>query len=511
MPSWAAELNATYGNPLFIFNYSLSYYLISFFHFIGFSFISSMKIFLGSSLFFSGIFMYLWIKRLTGNNLAAFTAGIFYIFNPYHLIDLHFRATPGESSIFTLSPLVLLFITKYFKERKFNYLILISLFTILTSLGHPLQAIAILGITISYVIFIGLLNKDKVSLFKIAGSLLVGCIASMHLWLPFVLYAPFTFNIQSNNNNIYFPPFNLLFFSPWKYGFLFQGPKGELALMIGYAQTLIVFSSIVLLVKGRIIKKMLPHYLFWLIMFVILLLLMHPSSQIFWNFFLIPGQMFIPFGRLLLPVALITSVIAAYFTVVFSTSKFKKKCVYFLLIITVLSTILNWGHRRVIPTINDDTLRKNVWKSTLIEGTTAYFLNNKWADINNFWFSDLPLQPVEIISGKGTVKKLKRTSIQHQYIVDAQTPVTIKENTLYFPGWTLNSNNKQIAIYPGKRGVIYAKLPRGLHSLKLSYEDVPAYKLSKIVSSGIFLGLLTLYFVNLFLRFFPRKPQHFSR
>ena len=90
MPSWAAELNATYGNPLFIFNYSLPYYIISLFHFIGISFISSMKLYLGLTLYLSGIFMYLWIKELTGNKLAAFTSAIFYIFNPYHLIDVHF-------------------------------------------------------------------------------------------------------------------------------------------------------------------------------------------------------------------------------------------------------------------------------------------------------------------------------------------------------------------------------------------------------------------------------------
>src|ERR1035437_9480349 len=64
MPSWAGELNATYGNPLFIFNYSLPYYVISFFHFIGISFISSMKIYLGLTLYLSGIFMYLWVREL---------------------------------------------------------------------------------------------------------------------------------------------------------------------------------------------------------------------------------------------------------------------------------------------------------------------------------------------------------------------------------------------------------------------------------------------------------------
>ena len=112
MPSWAGELNATYGNPLFIFNYSLPYYIISFFHFIGITFISSMKIYLGLTLYLSGIFMYLWVRELTGNKLAAFTSAIFYIFSPYHLIDVHFRATLGESTIIMLAPIQLYFLTK---------------------------------------------------------------------------------------------------------------------------------------------------------------------------------------------------------------------------------------------------------------------------------------------------------------------------------------------------------------------------------------------------------------
>src|SRR3989344_2192868 len=57
LPSWAEELNATYGYPLFIFNYTFPYYIISFFHFIGFTFITSMKLFLAINFILSGIFM----------------------------------------------------------------------------------------------------------------------------------------------------------------------------------------------------------------------------------------------------------------------------------------------------------------------------------------------------------------------------------------------------------------------------------------------------------------------
>src|SRR3989344_2139616 len=63
MPSWAGNLNATYGYPLFIFNYTLPYYFISLFHFLGLSFINSLKVFLFSNMILSGIFMYIFIQN----------------------------------------------------------------------------------------------------------------------------------------------------------------------------------------------------------------------------------------------------------------------------------------------------------------------------------------------------------------------------------------------------------------------------------------------------------------
>ena len=90
-PSWAENLNATYGYPLFIFNYTLPYYILCLFHFIGFTYIGSMKLFLGLTLFLSGIFMYFMAKEHFKDDLAAFTSAIFYIFVPYHLIATHFK------------------------------------------------------------------------------------------------------------------------------------------------------------------------------------------------------------------------------------------------------------------------------------------------------------------------------------------------------------------------------------------------------------------------------------
>lgn len=515
MPSWAAELNATYGNPLFIFNYSLPYYAISFFHFIGLSFISSMKLYLGIMFYLSGIFMFIWIKTLTKNDLAAFSAAIFYLFNPYHLIDVHFRATLGESTVFTIAPLVFYFITTYFKTRRLIHLLLISLSILLLTLAHPLLSIAILGLIIPYTFIMSIVLKTKKLLFYSLIAIFVGAAGSIYLWVPFILFAPYMY--PRPGGDLIFNPFSQLFFSPWRYGFLFQGPYGELALMIGYSQIIIVLGTIFILIKKKVQFKIKIVYFIWLILFLFLLFIMHPASKFIWNQFPI-FWMFIPTGRLLLPVAICTSVLAGYFALVFATTKKKNFLIYIFLFLTIGSTILNWGHRRVIPEITDVQLRTDVWKSTVTEGLTAYFLNNKWADKDNFWFTKKPEVPLEIIKGKAEVKPLERTSIRHTYVINANTRVTIKENTLYYPGWKLVSNNKDVEIFPGKRGVIHTNLSPGLQYLELTYEDVFIYKLSKIVSATIFvtlLGAIIIIFLykykTFLLNFFPRYPKHFSR
>ena len=505
MPSWAGELNATYGNPLFIFNYSLPYYVISFFHFIGISFISSMKIYLGLTLYLSGIFMYLWVRELTTNKLAAFVSAIFYVFSPYHLIDVHFRATPGESTIFLLAPLLFLFITKYSNNRKFIYLIFIILFTDLLFLAHPLLAGVFFGLATAYILFINTINRTiKTALFQFL-SLSLGFVASAYVWISFILFSSYMYNLPKSTGitDVPFYPFYELFFSPWRFGFLFQGPRGELAQIIGYTQIFVLAISILLLILGKIPQKIRLHLLFWVSLCILTIFMANPISNVFWKHIDFVGSMLNTFGRLSLALSFLTSIIAGYFVIYLLKNKRGKTFVFSLVIITIGYTILNWGQRRVIPQINDAVLRKNVWASTITEGTTAYFLNNKWADINHFWYTELPKQHLEVLKGQAIIKEEKRTSTQHRYLVDAKTPLVIQENTLYYPGWVLKSNNKNIDIYPGKRGIITSKLPQGIQQVELTYSDMSFYAIAKIISLVSFLSLLFIIILYYLLGFLP--------
>lgn len=494
MPSWAGELNATYGNPLFIFNYSLPYYIISLFHFLGLSFISSMKIYLGLTLYLSGLFMYLWMRETLNSKLAAFASAIFYVFNPYHLIDVHFRATPGESAIFTLVPLQMLFIVKYRRKKKFIYLLLISLFTGLLFLAHPLLASVFFIAEIIFVLFTAISAKKTNFLIFCIAFLIIGALSASHTWASFLLFEPYTFKIPAS---IAFYPFLQLFYSPWQFGLLFQGHYGELALVIGYAQLLAVGISIILIIRKIVRKEILNSYLFWIILFFAFLFLMNPESKAFWGSIPNAANMITPYGRLSLVLSLCTSVIVGYLTFTLLRLRTRKIYVYFLLTVAVGSTALNWGHRRVIPEINDAILRKNVWKSTASEGP-SYFINTIWADKRGLWFDKLPSADIEILEGEGEIKTIGKNSTHHIYMVTADTPLKLRENTLYFPGWRGFVNGKEISISPSDKGIIQANVPQGVFEFEVKYKDIFIYKLLKTISMAAFifaLSLLTIHFV----------------
>lgn len=493
IPSWAGEANATYGNPLFLFNYTLPYYVISLLHILGISFITATKLYLGLVLYFSAIFMYFFIREITNNKLAAFSSAIFYLFAPYHLIDVHFRATLGESTIFLIAPLIFLFLTRYSKTGRIYYLGLTSILTYLLFLAHPLLAGAFIGIAILFVIFNEYKKKGRKILFYQLISLFLGTIMSAYIWAPFIIYYPIMFHYP-NTGNVGFYPFNLLFYSPWRFGLLFQGPEGELATIIGYTQLFVLIVSIILLAKKKFSKKTNLQVLFWVSLFLITLFFMNPVSNIVWKYIPSIGGMFTAYSRLSLLLSFIISIIAGYFVLNFEK---RKNLIYLLLIITIGSTILNWGQRTVLSEINDSTLSKSVPYSTLTEGPIG-FMDTKWADPKNLWFTKIPQNHLDILKGKGYVKELQRTTTKHVYLVSASTRLTIRENTLYFPGWAATSNGKQLAIHPGYRGIIEFTLPKGIQYVTVEYKDIFWINVLKLVFLILFFVLLLSLFFNKF-------------
>ena len=128
-------------------------------------------------------------------------------------------------------------------------------------------------------------------------------------------------------------------------------------------------------------------------------------TETLWNnlFFL---RSFVLPWRMLVPLAFITAFIGAIIT-----KKWNKKLLTVFCLFIIISTILNWGNRKMVPL--DPNAYLNHWSLY-----TEYFMPN-----NNLYLSrynarisnspklilNRPSAHLEILSGKGEVKETKRT------------------------------------------------------------------------------------------------------
>lgn len=482
MPSWAGDLNATYGYPLFIFNYSLPYYLISLFHFLGLTFVTSMKLFLSLSLILSGIFMYLFSKDLFKNKLAAFTSSIFYIFAPYHLIDLHFKVVIGELLSFTLIPLVFFFLNKLYNKPSTLLLLTTSIFFGALIMSHVVVGLFFGLLILIYLLLKTIRDKKSISLFFVLCIFPIAGIISIYTWLTPFFLSKHTFIQLTGLPSVHFPTIIELLYSPWRMGLLFQGPKGEISNLVGYTQILITFIVLVTVLTKKIPKSILFDSKFWLICCVTIFFFITPYSKFIWEF--IPFIKATGSHRLLLLLAFSSSVLAGYLSIVFRS---KKHFIYLFIALSIGSTILNWGQRRMIHDIDDNFLKSNLWKSTS-QGEGHFYANTKWVDIKNPWFLKLPRSPIEILTGKGEIKTIRKTSTNHAYYVLAKTPLTLNENTLFFPGWEVQSNGKNVQIDHTNNGIITFKVPQEKQLVEVIYKDIFVYTLLKIISAFSLIG-----------------------
>ena len=83
--------------------YPLPSYIASFFHFVGFSLVDSVKIVFGLGMILSLAFMYLWLSSFLGE-IPAVLGAILYTYAPYRFVDLYVRGDIGENLAFCIYP-----------------------------------------------------------------------------------------------------------------------------------------------------------------------------------------------------------------------------------------------------------------------------------------------------------------------------------------------------------------------------------------------------------------------
>lgn len=507
LPQWSAEFCEGFGWPLFKYFYRTHLYIASLFHFLGFSFINSLKLLFSLVFVFAGTNMFLWLKS-EFEEKYAFIGSLFYLFAPYHLIDLHFKHTIGENLGFMLTPLIFLMVNKVIKEKKLKWLFLLILTYSLLILSHHIVPILMTPIILIYALIKISLDKNlKTKYQKIIKIqlLLIGFVSAILLtafhWLPII--SEKSFIQQSEVSLITFHPLDDFLFSKWKYGFLFQGQFGENGSLIGYTQLLMIVIGLILFFKKKLTKN--NHFLlgFFIFTFFLSLLMMQSLTSPLWQVIPLLNTFYFS-TRFLFVVTFISAPITALvaknysfhsnFFLFKNINKEKQKNFSLILIslLTIGYTILNWGNRGMINDITDEDAYAQIY-GRCDKPTTPI-----WFSYDDFSLFSNRRGNLEILSGEATFIELERNSQLHQYEIEAQSNILLKENTAYFPGWVIRDNNKEIEIdYQNKKypGLMVFELDKGPHFLRLEFMETKIEKKSKQISitTFLFLSLIGLY------------------
>lgn len=473
IPRWASDMCGGYGCPNYIFMYMLPYYIISGIHFLGFSFIDSIKILLAIAFIASGVCMYFWAKEELGKN-GAFVSSVFFLFSPYHLVNTHFRVDIAESTAYVFLPLNFLATKKVIESNSKKWILIQVISLAFLILSHQAVALGFFPFIIAYGIFVW--KRKRISIVKLFNYFIViflGILVVTFYWIPILVEKQYI--AWGYIAGVVFPQMYEFFYSPWRYGLLFQGPIGQLSFIIGYIQWIIVLIS--LFAFKKINKKYKGLLFFSLTSFFICFLLMQSFSKYFWEIVpLVKNFQFV--YRLLNLTAFFSSIIAGVIIVFIN----RKWFLVFICSVTIFSTILNWGNRRTIPEINDNYLKAEMLRE---ERSLGDFTLPIWVDTKTRNYIDSRKGSIEIIEGQAEISEKKRLSTLHEYTIDAKTTTIIKENTFYFPGWKLLVDNKLHTIsyenvsYPG---TINFTLPKGVHNVQLSFSPTLIHIITQYIS-----------------------------
>lgn len=486
IPRWAPNLNWGYGHPILMFLYPLPSYLASFFHLLGFHFIDSVKIVFMISFVLSGVSMFLWIRESFGDK-AGFVASILYMFAPYRFVDLYVRGAIGEHVAFIFPPLILFFLLKLVKYGGKKNMLGACLSLAGLILSHNAVTIMFLPIIIFYCIFLILTNKNyKRLLYHFFLFFILGFGLTSAFWIPAFLEGKYTLRdiVTKNEYANHFVLYKNLFYGQWSYG-----GSGSFSVQVGIVHWFVALASIPVIVVYK--KRKNNMWLLTLGMVVVFfagIFLMLSISRFFWDSITILQKFQFPWR--LLSITVFTTAALGGITMSFAPKKFSFAVLVAIVVLIIFLQRDYWHANGYLQ--KPDAFFTGIYNGTTDTGESA----PRWS----VRFMEQPSKAhIEVIEGAASVKETARRSTVHEYTIFAESKTRIRENTLYFPGWVVLVDGKEVEIEfqdQKNRGIITFYVEEGKHTVSVQFKETKlriianVLTLVSIVAAGAYVPFL---------------------
>ncbi len=482
IPRWARNLNWGYGHPILMFLYPFPSYFASLFYFVGFGLIESYKLVFGLSYILSGITMYVFLKSFI-NDKSAFIGSVLYLYAPYRFVDFYVRGAIGEHVAFIFPPIVFYCLFKLHKKVAWSSILVGSLSLGGLILSHNAISIMFFPLIVLYGSYLYYFSTGKKKfLFSSLMVIVLGLCFTSFFWTPAFFEGKYTLRdiVTAKEYMSGFVEVSRFFSLDWSYG-----GSEQLSVQIGIVQWIFVLLSLVLIYK--LIKeknKLGVLLLIFFTTFFLSLFLMTSLSGFIWQKITTLHKFQFPWRFMSLTVYS-TAILGG---IVFSltSKKFQNILLITILFILIISN-KNYWHAK------DFDLRQTDFFTKVYEGTTD---TGESAPIWSVRFMEKrPKTEVEIISGEAIVQKIKRSSTIHTYKVKALKKSQIRENTLYFPGWTVLIDGIKTPVEfqdPQNRGLMTFFVEKGTHMISIEFRETKLRLIANIIS-GASIGIAIFY------------------
>ena len=329
-----------YGYPIFNFYNPLPYYFGAFFMFLNLDAITATKIMFIFPIILSGLTMFFLAKKYF-SQLSALVSSLFYIYTPYHAVQIYVRGAVAEYWAYAFSPLLILALLNQQK-------LLAGLALALLILSHNLTALMIIPI-IGILFFIKLffLKSKSSFVYYLLQVGLIGLGLSAFFWLPALLEKGLTqvdlmlANQTSPLDHFIFP--YQLWTSLWRFGGSVFGIKDGMSFMVGKLHLIFSLLSLpIIFIYPKLTKKLKLFLLFSFSCLFFSFFMIFPLSYSIWSNFRILDFIQFPW-RWLIFITFFTSILTGFSFNYFETIAKKyinKKIVtiigYLLLIVFVI-------------------------------------------------------------------------------------------------------------------------------------------------------------------------------
>ena len=486
-PRWVADLGFGFGYPFYNFYPPLVYYLGEIFYFLGFSLIVSTKIVMISGFLLSGLFIYLLVKEIFGK-IAGSVAAIFYIYAPYHSVDLYVRGAQAEFYSFVFLPAVFWSALKLVKEKSRKWLVINSLFLTLLLLSHNLIALISFPFYFAFVGFLLLGEKEKkrvVLLFCFSVFLFLGLTA--YFWLPAILERKYTLVDQIltrelANYKLHFVYLRQFISSPWGYGGSIFGLNDGMSFEVGKPHFVLSFLAGVLglyfiLKKNK--KGLIFSFLFFLFAFSLFMASFY--SQFIWERLQPLWYLQFPW-RFLVFTALFSSLLAGGMVDYLYQISQKHSFIKWLVVVVpvVLVIILNKDYfrpaRYLEVTDKEYTTKEDLyWRVSKMSfeyvpkgiATVLSDIKTTQVDIKK---EELPQKSFQTIDN---IKVTEQQNLPHlkRFLVEGEGGI-LTINTYYFPGWEVRIDGQKVAVDDNNKfKLITVSIPKGKHLVEANFKN----------------------------------------